>query len=42
MQESGARHKTKGMLNGATDKLKDFANGERERPGTRRGGREVN
>src|SRR6201998_4398069 len=24
MQESGARHKTKGMLDGATDKLKDF------------------
>jgi len=37
MYEGGARHKTKGMLDAATDKLKDFAdNGERERPGSRR------
>jgi len=37
MYEGGARHKTKGMLDAATDKLKDFAdNGERERPSSRR------
>jgi hypothetical protein len=41
MQESGARRKTKGILDGATDKLKDFADGERERQGARRGRREV-
>src|SRR5256885_11124124 len=41
MQESGAKHKTKGMLDAATDKLRDFAdNGERERQGARRGRRE--
>jgi gas vesicle structural protein len=40
MQESGARHKTKGMIDGATEKLRDYANGERERPGARRGRRE--
>ena len=35
--ESGAKRKTKGMLDAATDKLRDFAdNGERERPGSRR------
>ena len=35
--QSGAKHKTKGMLDAATDKLKDFAdNGERERPSSRR------
>jgi len=41
MYEGGARHKTKGMLDAATDKLKDFAdNGERERPSSRRRRRE--
>ena len=41
MQESGAKHKTKGMLDAATDKLRDFTdNGERERQGARRGRRE--
>ena len=40
MQESGARHKTKGMIDGATEKLRDFADGERERQGARRGRRE--
>ena len=40
MQESGAKHKTKGMLDAATDKLRDFGNGERERQGARRGRRE--
>ena len=40
MQESGAKHKTKGMLDAATDKLKDFGNGERERQGARRSRRE--
>ena len=35
--ESGAKHKTKGMLDAATDKLRDFAGeGERDRPGSRR------
>ena len=38
MQESGAKHKTRGMLDAATDKLKDYAdNGGRE--GARRGRR---
>jgi hypothetical protein len=42
MQEGGAKHKTKGMLDAATDKLKDFAdNGEQERPSARRRRREV-
>jgi gas vesicle structural protein len=42
MQEGGARHKTKGVLDAASDKLRDFAgNGERERQGARRGRREV-
>src|SRR5215471_14519209 len=37
MYEGGARHKTKGMLDAATDKLREFAdNGERERPSSRR------
>jgi len=36
MQEGGAKHKTKGMPDAATGKLKDFGNGERERPGARR------
>ncbi len=41
MQESGARHKTKGMLDAATDKLRDFTdNGGRERQGVRRSRRE--
>jgi gas vesicle structural protein len=40
MQEGGAKHKTKGMIDGATDKLKDFTNGERERQGARRSRRE--
>jgi hypothetical protein len=41
MQEGGAKHKTKGMLDAATDKLKDYAgNGERERQGARRSRRE--
>src|ERR1700758_3462699 len=41
MQEGGARHKTKGVLDAATDKLRDFAgNGERERQGARRSRRE--
>ena len=41
MYEGGARHKTKGMLDAATDKLKDFTdNGERERPSSRRRRRE--
>ena len=39
MQEGGARHKTKGMIEGATDKLRDYANSERERQGARRGRR---
>jgi len=38
MQEGGARHKTKGVLDAATDRLRDFAgNGEQERQGSRRG-----
>ena len=42
MQEGGARHKTKGVLDAAGEKLRDFAgNGERERQGARRGRREV-
>ena len=40
MQEGGAKHKTKGMIDGATEKLRDYANGERERQGARRGRRE--
>jgi hypothetical protein len=41
MQEGGAKHKTKGMLDAAGDKLRDFAgNGEQERQGARRGRRE--
>jgi gas vesicle structural protein len=43
MQEGGARHKTRGVLDAATDKLRDFAdNGGREREGARRGRREEN
>ena len=41
MQEDGAKHKTKGVLDAAGDKLRDFAgDGERERQGARRGRRE--
>jgi hypothetical protein len=41
MQEGGAKHKTKGMLDAATEKLRDFAdNGGRERDSARRGRRE--
>jgi gas vesicle structural protein len=40
MQESGAKHKTKGMIDGAADKLRDYADGQRERQGARRGRRE--
>jgi gas vesicle structural protein len=41
MQEGGAKHKTKGMLDAATEKLRDFADdGGRERDGARRGRRE--
>src|ERR1700740_3692609 len=41
MQEGGAKHKTKGMIDAATDKLRDFASSERERQGARRSRREV-
>jgi hypothetical protein len=40
MQEGGARHKTKGMLDAATDKLREFGDGGGERQGARRGRRE--
>jgi hypothetical protein len=41
MQEGGAKHKTKGMLDAATEKLRDFADdGARERDGARRRRRE--
>ncbi|MBV9451644.1 MAG: gas vesicle structural protein GvpA [Streptosporangiaceae bacterium] len=40
MQEGGAKHKTKGMLDAATDKLRDYGNGGREKQGARRGRRE--
>ena len=41
MQEGGAKHKTKGMLDAATEKLSDFADdGARERDGARRRRRE--
>jgi gas vesicle structural protein len=42
MQEGGARHKTKGVLDAAGDKLRDFAaEGGGDRQGSsRRGGRE--
>ena len=40
MQEGGAKHKTKVMLDAATDKLRDYGNGGRERQGARRGHRE--
>ena len=37
--ESGAKPKARGVLDAATDKLRDFGNGERERQGARRGRR---
>jgi gas vesicle structural protein len=37
MQEGGARHKTKGMLEGAGDKLREFADDSRQRQNSRRG-----
>jgi hypothetical protein len=41
MQEGGARHKTKGVLDAASEKLRDFAgDGGRERQGARRARRE--
>jgi len=41
MQESGARHKTKGALEAAGEKLRDFAGNGRERePASRRSRRE--
>ena len=41
MQEGGARHKTKGVLDAATDRLRDYAgNGDNERQGARRRRRE--
>jgi gas vesicle structural protein len=39
MQEGGARHKTKGMIDAATEKLRDYA-GDGERHGARRSRRE--
>ena len=41
MQQSGAKHKTKGVLDAAEEKLRDFAGDgsrERESPSRRRGG----
>jgi hypothetical protein len=40
MQESGARHKTKGMLDAATDKLREYGDNGRQRQGARRSRRE--
>jgi hypothetical protein len=40
MQESGAKHKTKGALEAAGDKLRDFAGNGREREPARRSRRE--
>jgi gas vesicle structural protein len=45
MQEGGAKHKTKGALEAAGDKLRDFAGNGRERerePASRRSRREEN
>jgi len=43
MQESGAKHKTKGALEAAGDKLRDFAgNGKEQQPASRRSRREEN
>jgi gas vesicle structural protein len=36
MQEGGAKHKTKGMLDAATDKLREFGDNDGERQGARR------
>ena len=36
MQEGGAKHKTKGALEAAGDKLREFANGSEERAGSSR------
>jgi gas vesicle structural protein len=41
MQEDGAKHKTKGMLDAATDKLREFGDNGGERQRARRGRREV-
>jgi gas vesicle structural protein len=40
MQEGGAKHKTKGVLDAATDKLREFGDSGRERQGARRSRRE--
>ena len=40
MQESGAKHKTKGALEAAGEKLRDFAGNGREQQPARRGRRE--
>jgi len=40
MQESGAKHKTRCMLDAATDKLKEYGDNGRERQGARRSRRE--
>ena len=40
MQESGAKHKTKGMLDAATDKLREYGDNGGERQGARRSRRE--
>jgi gas vesicle structural protein len=40
MQQGGAKHKTKGALEAAGDKLKDFAGEGQERARSRRGRRE--
>jgi hypothetical protein len=42
MQESGAKHKTKGALEAAGEKLRDFAGNGREREPARRSRREEN
>src|SRR5690242_14048370 len=43
MQESGAKHKTKGALEAAGEKLRDFAgNGKEQQPASRRSRREEN
>lgn len=42
MQESGAKHKTKGALEAAGDKLRDFAGNGKEREPARRSRREEN
>jgi gas vesicle structural protein len=37
MEQGGARRKTRGMLEGAGDKLRDFADDSRQRQNSRRG-----